>query len=159
MAREITVTQALDDGSTQAITQEVPSTPVFLVIGDEDEEEGEDAEELEPALTREIEITLSETVSSVMDQCGKTENRQEGHTHWQITIDGICTDSSRAGNLRLERLKTIGRGDQLRLRSAIHSGPVIVREITITQTNDLKTLDIGSGDETAFEFQLQLREP
>lgn len=154
MATEITVVQALDDGSTQEITQQVPSTPIFLVIG-----EGDNAEELEPALTREIEITLSETVSSVMDQCGKTENRQEGNTNWQITVDGICTDSSRAGNLRLERLKTIGRGDQLRLRSAIHSGPVIVREITITQTNDLKTLDIGSGDETAFEFQLQLREP
>lgn len=154
MATQITVVQALDDGSTQTITREIPTTPVFIVMG-----EGDDAEELQPALTREMEITLSEEVSSTMDQCGRTENTNEGNTNWQITLEGVCTDASRAGNLRLERLKAISQGQQLRIRSALHSGTVIVREISISQLNDLKAIDIGYGDETAFEFQLQLREP
>lgn len=150
----ITVIEGSAD-ATREDTVQVQSTEVTFKIV-----RGSRTVRLQPALVTNVDITNSEEMSTISDQCGRTETRGAADLNWDIAVEGLVTkDSNNPNRFDLQDLKTLKGADELTIISDIHTGPVIVREISISQTNDLVSIDVGDGDELAFPFQLQLREP
>ena len=145
----ITVIESVGDG-TQSRELQVPSTEgVFIVNG----------RERQPAHIDSITLNFGVDVSTDSDQCGRTESTQTAKRNWTISIEGIVTsNTTRERNFTLDELKALPFEGAFQLRSDVHSGEVIAREVNIDQTSDLNFVDVGAGDERAYEFELQLRQ-
>lgn len=107
-----------------------------------------------PAVVNSVEYDHEGQMSSITSTCGETENRRSGDNLPDVTIDGIITES------QLQDAKTLEQGQQITVISDVHSGNVLVKRVTITQSTDVMYYHTDGGDEElAFSFQLQLGQP
>ena len=116
-----------------------------------------------PAVVQNMMLEDDSEMSSVRDQCNRVENRSRGSKGQRYTIEGIITDNNvsegNVSNLTVEDLKQLRRAENLEINSDLHSGPVVIRNFSIRQNNEIISIDIGRGLEKAFPFQMQIQEP
>lgn len=120
--------------------------------------EVEDGDELdvllEPAVPQRIEYDHEGQMSSITTVCGETENRRESDERPKLVLEGIITED------QLDSAKSLSEGQDIRLVSDIHSGPVTVKRVTVEQNDQLIHYTPDGGErQLAFAFQLQFREP
>lgn len=116
---------------------------------------------LEPVYVSEAKINLNSNDETLTTNCGDTEVRRNGSMNWNITVDGIVTES------QLEDLRAIGEtNDAITVDAEIlgsRSGPYIVKDLSITHSDEMNTIDIPSNDGAkthfCYEFQLQCKSP
>lgn len=106
-----------------------------------------------PAVAEEVEYDHEGAVSSITSTCGETENRRESDEQPDITIQGVLTES------QLPEIKALKEGEQTTVISDVHSGRVLVKRVTITQSTDVIDIRMNGETELAFTFQLQLGQP
>ena len=117
------------------------------------------------AATRDVEIENDGDMDRVSDMCGRTETSRDTDKNWEVAIDAVVTGQQevigRRGdelirNLDVESLKSIKNADQIEMLSPLHSGIMELKNIVIKQTNTLVSIDTGSGEQAAFQAQIQL---
>lgn len=120
-------------------------------------ESGSSTPHLKLYFVDDLEIESNGNIDTVTTQCGYTEASRQGDTNWTMTIRGKITKPN------LRALKSLGNGT-FRARSELHSMKFIVQDLTISQTDDLYSLDWKDSnnkkqEHKAFSFQLQLKSP
>lgn len=113
---------------------------------------------LEPPYVSKIEKETTGKTETLTDQCGHTEVRKNGDSNWSITVEGII--SSREKNAFDTLSRTV---ELLTITSEVYTGLAICENSVITQEDELNAISFPSqgynGEESAFSFQLQLKEP
>ncbi|UBF23175.1 hypothetical protein M1M34_gp024 [Haloarcula tailed virus 2] len=144
-------------------TREVVETVGFVLIGEN--ADGEE-QQFEPAITQDVLIENDNETSSVRDQCGRVENRNQGSKGIRYTVEGILTnenveadDPTVANNLKPSDVIDLQNFTTLRMISDIDSSEIIVKNFSLRQNTDIISIDTGSGSKQAFPFQLQLQRP
>ena len=144
-------------------TVEIRSVPIQIVI---------DGTRYAPAAVRGIDMENDGDVETITDQCGRTESERRSDKNWKVIIDGIVTaeeyqtrdSGSFVQNLTLEELQNIKNAGSIRLEGEMFdvlnrsSEPLVLDNVVVGQSNDLVSVDVGAGEQIAYEFQLQLRQ-
>lgn len=147
--------------------ERVELKPVDVIIAVDQNGDG-NFTRFSPAAVRNMEIENDGEVESITDMCGRTESDRRSDENWEVIIDGIVTSEGFTteeqggrfiSNLTLQDLKNIKDAAAIRLESALHSGPMELSNVVISQSSSIVSIDVGAGEQTAFEFNLQLREP
>lgn len=113
-----------------------------------------------PAITNMIEIERSGDIAEPQDQCGHTERDRIGDSGWAISVEGIVTSNdARQGNLSMQEMRdVVSTMSEAEIRSDLISGTYEVGDVIITDASDLFSIETTDtdGEETAYEFQIQL---
>lgn len=110
-------------------------------------------EQFRPEVVQRVEYDHSGQSSSVTTVCGETENRRESDEKPAIAVEGVITED------QIEDAKALKNRDEATLVSDVHQGPVFVKRLTIEQNADVVSYRDESGEQLAFAFQLQLKQP
>jgi hypothetical protein len=113
-----------------------------------------------PAIVDEMEIERSGDMATPQDQCGHTERDRVGDKGWAINVQGIVTSNdARAKNLSMQQMRdVVSTMSEAEIRSDLISGTYEVSDVIISDSSDLFSIQTQDteGDETAYEFQMQL---
>lgn len=149
--REITVVEELDNGETRTVKRTLSTSRFVVKI---------DGQRYSPEITANIEIENDGGTERTTDQCGNTERSRTSNKGWAIRVTGIVTgNDARQSNLSLQLLRdVIAQESTISITSDIISGEFEVSNTVITQSSDLVSINTPDteGEESAFEFQLQL---
>lgn len=147
--------------------ERVELEPTEVIIAIDDNGDG-NFTRFSPAAVRNMEIENDGEVESISDMCGRTQSDRRSDENWEVIIDGIVTNDSYTteaeggrfvNNFTLQQLKRIKDAAAIRLESELHSGPMELNNIVISDSAQLVSVNVGAGEQSAFEFNLQLKEP
>lgn len=116
---------------------------------------------LEPVYVSEAKTNLNANSETLTTDCGDTEVRRNGDTNWNFTCDGIITQD------QLSTLQSIATSEDTVFVDAeilgSRSGPYVVKDCSITHSDELNTIDVptddGSASKPAYTFQITLKSP
>lgn len=116
---------------------------------------------LEPVYASKVDTNLNGNSDSLKTNCGRTLVRRNGNGNWNCTVDGIITQD------QLSDLQTIGTNDAPVIVDAeilgSRSGDFVVKDLSITHTDELNTIDVptdgGTASKPAYRFNLTLKSP
>lgn len=119
-----------------------------------------DGDELSPTVTSQVEIDKGrgEDTDQLTDQCGNTERFRTSDSGWALTATGFVTRSNRDANLGVREMKAVADMESVQVETELHSEDMTVQNVRLTQVSDVAALNTEStsGDELAFEFEIQL---
>lgn len=119
-----------------------------------------DGDAHEPAVTQRIEVESNSTQATTGTQCGTQKTINTSTDPFQVTVEGIITNSDLPEELTVENLLfDVNEGDELQFTSDFPSlGFMKVSNILVEQVEDVisvQTAGLHDFPETAFRFQIQ----
>lgn len=146
-----------DDGNITGTEQFLPDYDVIFIKNNV---------RYSAAVVTHMELTGDEDSDELVDQCLRTEVRSSGIQPWTLVVEGLVTATepaqrerdSNSVNLSHNILKSFKDGGSLYISSKVHSGSFKIERISITDPVDIHSIDVGHGEEYAFQFQMQLKE-
>jgi hypothetical protein len=107
---------------------------------------------ISPAVTEKVKFDDEGEMSSITNNCGETENRRENDKLPKVTLEGYVTEYEH------QDMKDLYKGQTVRLVSDVHTGPMEVKKVTITQNSDVVSLVADGFEALVFDYQVQLRQ-
>lgn len=117
----------------------------------------ENLQNVKPAVDENVEWSITGNVNSHTDQCGNTTTDVNGDKGITLTVKGILLESQKDVMVEARR-----RGASARVVNPIETTVYKMQDFTITKSGTMNTLKLhsssGEVEESAFQFQMQLKE-
>jgi hypothetical protein len=105
-----------------------------------------------PAIVDEVDYEHEGEISSITTTCGETENRREADRNPTLTITGWVSE------LEMESIKSLDKGEEVRVVTDVHTKDMVVKKVNITQKSGDVGIHIGNVAYLIFKFQVILRQ-
>lgn len=108
-----------------------------------------------PVYVGQIDYDAYGAVERLTDGCGNTEARTNGATGWQITIEGIVTQS------QWETMMRMGlKGNEALITSNGPSDTYVIDDVSFSETDEVNNwVDKAGFEENAVQFRITTKDP